>query len=174
MQDHCIRCRSERQWNNLRKVFYIFHRKKRFFIIVRSKPNIKMKFPSSWTPSEVEVAEAYGDTLSNLKMNSKPIINTLTELANAYSKEHSNVIVYLIEERIKEVYHSFYCLFFCFHLIFLSVFLTFKMLYYCVLSFYIVKWVKNIFKMAQLGKLWYVGWLRMCICLSLSHFLCYT
>jgi hypothetical protein len=62
-----------------------------------------MKFPSSWTPSEVEVAEAYGDTLSNLKMNSKPIINTLTELANAYSKEHSNVITYLIEERIKEV-----------------------------------------------------------------------
>jgi hypothetical protein len=65
-------------------------------------------------------------------------------------------------------------LFVWFYLIFLSVFLSFKMLYYCVLSFYIAKWLKNIFKMAQLGKLWYVGWLRMFICLSLSHFLCCT
>jgi lipopolysaccharide biosynthesis regulator YciM len=37
------------------------------------------------------------------KLNSKPVINTLTELANGYSKEHPNVIVHLVEERIKEV-----------------------------------------------------------------------
>ncbi len=63
----------------------------------------KMKFPSTWTSAEMEVADAYGDTLSSLRMNSKPIINTLTELANGYSKEHPKIIVYLIEERIKEV-----------------------------------------------------------------------
>jgi len=62
-----------------------------------------MKFPSTWTSAELEVADAYGDTLSSLRMNSKPIINTLTELANGYSKEHPKVIVHVIEERIKEV-----------------------------------------------------------------------
>ena len=62
-----------------------------------------MRFPSSWRSSEREVADAYGDTLLDLKLNSKPVINTLTELANGYSKEHPNVIVYVIEERIKEV-----------------------------------------------------------------------
>lgn len=62
-----------------------------------------MRFPSSWSPSEKETAEAYFDTLSDLKLNSKPIINTLTELANGYSKEHPHVIVHVIEERIREV-----------------------------------------------------------------------
>jgi hypothetical protein len=62
-----------------------------------------MRFPTSWSPSEKEVGEAYYDTLSDLKINSKPVINTLTELANGYSKEHPQVIVYVIEERIKEV-----------------------------------------------------------------------
>jgi hypothetical protein len=62
-----------------------------------------MKFPSSWGNTEMEVADAYSDTLSSLKINSKPIINTLTELANGYRKDTSHIIVYLVEERIKEV-----------------------------------------------------------------------
>jgi len=62
-----------------------------------------MRYLSSWSTSEVEVADAYGDTLSSLKDNSKPVINTLTELAHEYRKEHPHIIVYLIEERIKEV-----------------------------------------------------------------------
>ena len=62
-----------------------------------------MKFPGSWGNTEMEVADAYSDTLSSLKINSKPIINTLTELANGYSNETAHIIVYLIEERIKKV-----------------------------------------------------------------------
>ena len=62
-----------------------------------------MKFPGNWGNTEMEVADAYSDTLSSLKINSKPIINTLTELANGYSNETAHIIVYLIEERIKEV-----------------------------------------------------------------------
>ena len=68
-----------------------------------------MRFPSSWSPSEKEVAENYFETLSNLKMNSKPIINTLTELANGYSREHPHIIVHVIEERIRDVSKELLC-----------------------------------------------------------------
>jgi len=64
-----------------------------------------MKYLSNWSTPERDAAKAYEDTLSSLKDNSKPVINTLTELANEYGREFPHVIVSCIEERIKEVSH---------------------------------------------------------------------
>lgn len=62
-----------------------------------------MLFPLSWSPDEKEVAEAYFGTLSELKNNSKPMINTLSELANSRSWDYPDIIVHVIEERIRDV-----------------------------------------------------------------------
>ncbi len=62
-----------------------------------------MKYLPNWTAHERDAAKAYEDTLSSLKDNSKPVINTLTELANEYGRESSHIIASCIEERIKEV-----------------------------------------------------------------------
>ncbi len=50
-----------------------------------------------------EVREAYKESLGMLTLNSRPVIMNLTELANEYKKGHANLIVGLIEHRMKEV-----------------------------------------------------------------------
>ncbi len=52
---------------------------------------------------EREVRQAYADSLAELKANSRPIIVTLTELANEYKQKFAQAIVLLIEERLRKV-----------------------------------------------------------------------
>ncbi len=53
-----------------------------------------------------EVRDAYKESLSQLTFNSRPVIMSLTELANEYSAKHAVLIVRLIEERMRSVSRS--------------------------------------------------------------------
>ena len=68
-----------------------------------------MRISAYWSPGEKEVAEAYFDTLSELKHNSKHMINTLSKLADDNSRGYPHIIVHVIEERIRDVSKEFLC-----------------------------------------------------------------
>ncbi len=50
-----------------------------------------------------EVRDAYAESLSKLTFNSRPVIMNLTELANEYRRDYAQLIVDIIEERIRRV-----------------------------------------------------------------------
>ena len=54
-----------------------------------------------------EIRKEYGDTLDSLTFNSKPIIDTLSEIAKAYARDNPQVgpqvVVKVIEDRITRV-----------------------------------------------------------------------
>ena len=53
--------------------------------------------------SEEEVHELYSTALAKLTANVRPLIISLTELANEYKRPHAKVVARLIEERIRTV-----------------------------------------------------------------------
>ena len=55
------------------------------------------------TAREKDIYDTYSEDLERLTFNSKPIINSMTELANDYSSDHAHVIVRCIEDKIKIV-----------------------------------------------------------------------
>jgi len=52
---------------------------------------------------EREVFELYSEDLDRLTINSKPVINNLTEVADEYKREFAPLIVRIIEDRVKRV-----------------------------------------------------------------------
>ena len=55
------------------------------------------------TAREKDIYDTYSEDLDGLTFNSKPIINSMTELANEYSSDFAHVIVRCIEDKIKMV-----------------------------------------------------------------------
>ena len=55
------------------------------------------------TAREKDIYDTYSEDLEGLTFNSKPIINSMTELANEYSSDFAHVIVRCIEDKIKMV-----------------------------------------------------------------------
>ena len=55
------------------------------------------------TAREKDIYETYSEDLERLTFNSKPIINSMTELANDYSSDFAHIIVRCIEDKIKVV-----------------------------------------------------------------------
>jgi len=58
------------------------------------------------TAREKDIYDTYSEDLEGLTFNSKPIINSMTELANEYSSDFAHVIVRCIEDKIKMVQSS--------------------------------------------------------------------
>ena len=71
-----------------------------FFVTMSSsKSSLKM-----WHgEKEREVFELYSEDLDRLTINSKPVINNLTEVADEYKREFAPLIVRIIEDRVKRV-----------------------------------------------------------------------
>ena len=55
------------------------------------------------TAREKDIYDTYSEDLDGLTWNSKPIINSMTELAIEYSSDFAHVIVRCIEDKIKMV-----------------------------------------------------------------------
>jgi hypothetical protein len=55
------------------------------------------------TAREKDIYDTYSEDLERLTFNSKPVINSMTELANEYSSDFAHVIVRCIEDKIKIV-----------------------------------------------------------------------
>ena len=55
------------------------------------------------TAREKDIYDTYSEDLERLTFNSKPIINSMTELANDYSSDFAHIIVRCIEDKIKVV-----------------------------------------------------------------------
>ena len=55
------------------------------------------------TAREKDIYETYSEDLEGLTFNSKPVINSMTELANEYSNDFAHIIVRCIEDKIKSV-----------------------------------------------------------------------
>ena len=52
-----------------------------------------MAGPQQMTAREKDIYDTYSEDLEGLTFNSKPIINSMTELANEYSSDFAHVIV---------------------------------------------------------------------------------
>ena len=66
-------------------------------------PPTFLRKPYSTMASDEEVREEYSASLSRLTTNVRPLIISLTELANEYKRPHARLIASLIEGRIRTV-----------------------------------------------------------------------
>lgn len=63
----------------------------------------KMGSHQQMTAREKDIYDTYSEDLETLTFNSKPVINSMTELANEYSSDFAHIIVRCIEDKIKMV-----------------------------------------------------------------------
>ena len=62
---------------------------------------------------EMTIAEEYASSLADLTVNSKPLINMLTMLAEE-NVDYAGVIVKVIEKHLAQVYYSYFLFLFYF------------------------------------------------------------
>ena len=67
----------------------------------------KMGSHQQMTAREKDIYDTYSEDLETLTFNSKPVINSMTELANEYSSDFAHIIVRCIEDKIKMVIINF-------------------------------------------------------------------